>query len=88
MNFVEGKIKKKHPDKFSIFSDAWIAPSTHYAAIYSWFPTNNSLGYEYCLLGFRPYEAEPKLGTNELYEYISFAVSVYENKWDHVTCLI
>ena len=62
--------------------------STHYAAIYACFPAKNELGYQYCLLGFGPYEDETKLGTAELHEYISFTLSVYDKSWSNVTCLI
>lgn len=68
MNCVEDKIMKTPPDKFSIVFGAWTTVSTHYAAIYSCFPSKTSRGYEFCLLGFVPYADETKIGANALYE--------------------
>lgn len=56
--------------------------------VYACFKSNNSLVYEYCLLGFGPYEDEAKLGSLQIYEYISFTLSFYGKKCSDVTCLV
>lgn len=57
--------------------DVWTGGATHYAAIYACFTVYNSPLYEYFMSGLGPYEDEIMFGSNELYKYTSFTLSIY-----------
>ncbi len=85
---VERKISRLLLDKLAFVCDGWSASDTHYVAMFAKFPTSNENGYEKVLLAFSPFEDEDSQNAQNHYDFIMYALSVYEKTLTNVVALI
>lgn len=75
-------------NQFCFVYDEWSNNNTHHVSVFAIYHSNNDLWYTCNLLGFGPFEDETSSGSQELYNYLSFTLSVYEKMWDNVTAVV
>lgn len=76
------------PEKICLIFDSWSHGNTHYTAVFATYKTEKNGPYACDLLGFGPFEDETSLGTKELYNYLTFTLSIYGKGWENVTALV
>jgi hypothetical protein len=86
---VEKKIRNILPDQFALGFDGWSDFSTHYLAVFAFFPDNCSeLGYKKVLLSFSPLQDESKLTADSHHESIYQVLQLYGRDFSNVSCII
>lgn len=76
------------PDGFSVLLDGWSEDDTHYVSVFASIPSDDPSGYGSLLLAPAQMGDEDNTIKDDLYAYMEFVLSVYDNTMSKIDSFV